>query len=530
VRFVGLHKTLRIDEAAAGAGEPGETGPAVFQAADPGDNEIFFTAQRRLTTDSTAAREKPDLYVCQVQHASTEPSCLLRDLSVDSNAGESAFVQEVIPGLSSDGSELFFVANGALSEGAPSGNCVQRQKRNNQGGEEVREVLAGVCNLYVEHRAGGAETGAWSSPQLIATLSAEDEPDWGGGGTGNLRYLSDRVSPNGEWFSFMSSRSLTGYDNRDAVSGRRDEEVYLYNTVEKSLVCASCDPSGARPHGIEDKEESGEGLGMLVDRREVWGNSWLAASLPTWPGVDAFHGTYQPRYLTDNGRLFFNTSQQLAPQDQNHTQDVYEYEPDGSTGPGGATACSTALGDFDEEAGGCVALISGGTPLEKESAFLDSGESGEDVFFDTAAQLTTGDPDQSYDVYDAEVCGIAGAHACVPEPALAETSCGSLAACRGGETAPTIPSGGAGTLAPSGSGNSSRVEVLSSKTEEKPKPKPKPLTRAQKYAKALKACKKLKHKHKRAACVAQAKKLYGPKKKHAAKKAAHSTAAPGARR
>jgi hypothetical protein len=28
---------------------------------------------------------------------------------------------------------------------------------------------------------------------------------------------------------FMSERSLTGYDNRDAVSGVLDEEVYLYD-------------------------------------------------------------------------------------------------------------------------------------------------------------------------------------------------------------------------------------------------------------------------------------------------------------
>jgi hypothetical protein len=35
----------------------------------------------------------------------------------------------------------------------------------------------------------------------------------------------------------MSERSLTGYDNRDAVSGLPDEEVYLYEGDEERGVC-----------------------------------------------------------------------------------------------------------------------------------------------------------------------------------------------------------------------------------------------------------------------------------------------------
>ena len=45
------------------------------------------------------------------------------------------------------------------------------------------------------------------------------------------------------------------------------------------------------------------------------------------------------------------------------------------------------------------------------------------------------------------------------------------------------------------------------------KPKPKPLTRAQKLARALKACAKDKSKKKRATCRAQARRRYGPVKK-----------------
>ena len=117
----------------------------------------------------------------------------------------------------------------------------------------------------------------------------------------------------------MSERSLTGYDNQDAVSGEPDEEVYLYDAAANRLVCASCNPSGQRPHGLLDSELTSEGLGPLIDRPGVWRERWLAASLPIWT-LDFGRSKspiYQPRYLSDNGRLFFNSPDQLVPQAEN---------------------------------------------------------------------------------------------------------------------------------------------------------------------------------------------------------------------
>ena len=57
--------------------------------------------------------------------------------------------------------------------------------------------------------------------------------------------------PERPWLAFMSSEQLTGYDTRDAKSGQPDEEVYLYSAATNGLVCASCDPTGARPVGEE---------------------------------------------------------------------------------------------------------------------------------------------------------------------------------------------------------------------------------------------------------------------------------------
>ena len=80
-----------------------------------------------------------------------------------------------------------------------------------------------------------------------------------------------RVSPDGQWLAFMSELPLTGYDNHDAVSGKPDEEVYLLRRAGWALVCASCDPTGARPHGERYGNDDGGGLeNGLVGGAGVW--------------------------------------------------------------------------------------------------------------------------------------------------------------------------------------------------------------------------------------------------------------------
>ena len=132
--------------------------------------------------------------------------------------------------------------------------------------------MSGGDNLYLLHYAGGE----WSTT-FIATLSHEDEKSWyeppfGDGPQENLTGVSSRVSPDGRFLAFMSDRSLTGYDNLDANSGQPDEEVYLYDAASGRLVCASCNPTGARPVGIHESS----GSILLVDRYSSWENSgWL---------------------------------------------------------------------------------------------------------------------------------------------------------------------------------------------------------------------------------------------------------------
>jgi hypothetical protein len=320
-------------------------------------------------------------------------------------AEHSAKVQDAVLGSSEDGSYIYFVATGVLASGA----------------------VSGADNVYVLHEAGGQWTTTY-----IATLSPDDSKSWRGNlfdpqasefaGEVRLPLVSSRVSPSGRYLAFMSDRSLTGYDNLDALSGQPDEEVYLYDAQSNRLVCASCDPTGARPNGVFDNRASTDPL--FVDMITAWshnegnGDHWLGGSIPGWEGVHTLP-SYQPRYLLDDGRLFFDSPGALVPQDTNGLEDVYEYEP------AGAGSCTSVNSTFSVRSGGCVSLISSGQSAG-ESLFVDASESGDDVFFDTNSRLSGEDRDSSYDIYDAHVCSVGApcrSEAVSPPPCTSGDSC-----------------------------------------------------------------------------------------------------------
>ena len=382
-----------------------------------------------------------------------------------------------------------------------------------------------TCNLYVWH-AG--------TISLVATLSDEDAPDWGRseafikGGESFVEPLQDlsdvtaRVSPDGRHLAFMSNRSLTGYDNVDAnpsAKGARDEEVYLYDAASKLLVCASCNPNDKPPHGVFDTEKSGEGVGLLVDRRQDWAYKpetaaptahWLAASIPGWTPLgiaSPAQALRQPRYLANTGRVFFDSADPLVPVEGARTrteivggeatqvgvENVYEYEP---AGIGGCSAQE-----------GCTGLISSGTSGQ-ESSFVDASENGDNAFFVTAQPLVASDRDTNFDLYDARVC--TGESPCLTSEAASPRPCENTDSCR-----PNISAGEA-ALAPAGTASASAQANTSTPAPNHTTPKApaKPATTAQKLTKALRECRTRyqRSRKRRARCERQAHKTYAAKK------------------
>jgi hypothetical protein len=457
----------------------GATEPA-FQTASSDGSKVFFTSNGRLTPDSgggmSAGESERDLYECEIVEVAGKLQCKLSDLTPLTPSNEPAGVQGDVLGASDDGSYVYFVANGVLAPGAAPGHCESAIYSTGLAGQS--------CNIYVYHDG---------STKLVAVVAIEDWQDWT---EGTYRYSPNqqtaRVSPNGQWLTFMSGRELTGYDNRDAVSGERDAEVYLYGAQSGRLVCASCDSTGARPAGAVDSKG-------LIDSEGAWLGRGLAADVPSWaPNYEGAFGkaVYQSRFLSDSGRLFFNSNDALVPQDVNGTWDVYEYEPADVDG------CETASPTFAESSGGCIGLVSSGASPD-ESAFIDASESGGDVFFLTTSQLTAADSDGALDVYDAHECSASSP--CTPAVATQPPPCDTGDACKAAPTPQPAIYGAPASATFSGAGNvippppttSGKLKQRSAKRS----------TRAAKLSKALRACKS-RPRRRRAACERQARARY----------------------
>ncbi len=458
LRDMGRGETVRLDLLQGGSGT-GHKKPEYMTASSDG-SRIFFLDEEHLTGESS--KQGSDLYEYDLN---APVGSRLTDLTVDNRLGEVANVAQVL-GSSEDGSYVYFAAAGVLAAGAKHGEC---------GGNGVPSGDIETCNWYVWH--GGVT-------RFVAALSAEDYPDWS---SPKLTGLPVRVSPDGRWLVFMSNRNLTGYDTHDALSGRPDEEVYLYDASNDRLVCASCDPSGARPVGVENGA-AGRLVGAVGES-----DTWHAANVPPWTAEDLSSARYQSRYLSDTGRLFFDSNDALVSGDVNGTEDVYEYEPPG------VGDCSGSLPSFGVRSGGCVGLVSSGTSAE-ESAFLDASGMGGDVFFLTTAKLASQDFDTALDVYDAHECttGVP----CFASVPVSPPVCSTGDSCKAAPSPQPPVFGSPSSATFSGAGNVPPAGVV-------PTVKSRSLTRAQKLAQALRACRKRHGRAQRGVCERKARERYG---------------------
>jgi hypothetical protein len=482
---------LKEEECGAGNVAP------ILQTMNNEGSRVVFSDKQQLLPGAGAGE---NLYECAIVIEAGAPRCELHDV-----APGAGLLGETVVGASEDGNYIYFVSNNVVGDGvghgAVNGDCgrgVGFEARE----EWARATPASACNLYMVHYDSGAR---WEPPVVVGVLSGDDESAW--------RLQPDnkaaRVSPDGRWLAFMSNRSLTGYDNRDVHSGRPDEEVFLYHAGSGGtgrLVCASCDPTGARPTGFE--------VGPVYRQRlatsEEWpSDAWLAGSIPGWTGYTTLTALYQSRYLFDSGRLFFNSSDALVPQDINNQVDVYEYEPPNTAPePPPNDSCTTGASTYNPATGGCANLISSGTS-HQESGVYDASATGDDVFFLTAESLVPQDPGGALSIYDAHVCDAEGIPCTQATAAPAE--CTTTDACRAAPSPqpdvfgapPTATFSGPGNLTPGG---------------QAPNP-PKVETRAEKLAKALRTCRKDRTKTKRKSCETAAKRKYGVQPMKAAKKA-----------
>jgi hypothetical protein len=289
---------------------------------------------------------------------------------------------------------------------------------------------------------------------FVATLAPSDTKSW----EEREGEPNAAASPNGRYLAFGSVAQVTGYDNRDASTGEPDSELFLYDSAVQRLVCVSCGAAGVRPSGATS----------IFPSEATTATSWA-------PG-------YLRRKVFNDGRVVFDTPNGLVSGDLNGRNDVYIYE------------------------GGQAHLISSGTSTEDsyfyEASGLNSltGQESEDVFFATNQHLLGADTGNGPALYDARVAGgfLGGSGETVEGQ-----SCKSAEACRSPFGEPPVEPFPASDALLAG-GNLPALAVAPTG-----KPAVRGLTRAQKLARALKACHGRRNKKKRATCEKRAQRAYG---------------------
>lgn len=249
---------------------------------------------------------------------------------------------------SADGSVAYFAKGSHLYRYSLSGES----SADLTPGGGVQGVLGTSATGAYVYYVDGSGLQLWHSGTTKTVAVAADPSDYPPA-TGTAR-----ISADGTRLAFLSSAPLAGYDPEGA------SELYLYEAGADSLLCASCNPSGARPLGPSSIP------GAIANGSEVQ--------------------AYKPRAMdADGSRLFFDSQDSLVPADTNGEEDVYEWRAQGVSGCGAAS--------------GCVGLISSGKAAEP-ATFLDASADGTDTYFLTDASLVGTDPGAA-DVYDARVGG-----------------------------------------------------------------------------------------------------------------------------
>jgi hypothetical protein len=253
---------------------------------------------------------------------------------------------------------------------------------------------------------------------------------------------------------------LSSQELAGAALGASQSAMYVYDAQAEKLTCASCLPDG----------------------QPTSSSAQLNANA-TVPATGTPNLGEQARFLSSDGRyVFFSTADALVPEDTNGLPDAYAYDVDS----------------------GRVELLSTGTG-EAGAWFAATDETGENAFILTSQRLVPRDTDNLVDVYDVRVDGG------LPEP-QPETG-----GCVGDECQGTPSAAPSFNTASGFSGFGNTPAVV---REAVVKGKHKALTRAQQFARALRACKG-KPKKQRPSCRARAQKRYGAK--HSSKSTSRRT-------
>jgi hypothetical protein len=351
----------------------GVRSPGYFVGASRDGSKVFFTSKQPLLEGASGE----NLYEYNLSAPAGE-----RVVRISRSKGVASPSVEGVLQVSEDGSHVYFVATGVLTENP-----------NSQG----EKATAGLDNLYVydcESR----------SMAFIATLSGNDAELWQGDTDSPIPKDSD-LTLNGRFLVFASHTLLTLDDKSTAA------QIFEYDALTGALVRVSI--------GEESYKEDGN----MQLAPNLLGEANIDASFvnPNDAALSEFPADYEAPYaaaaygrelvVAEDGSggsyVFFESSDALVEGALDHVQ----VHPVGVQGEDlekqfGAIYAKNVYEYHD----GQVYLISDGRDVsagEKLSnvQLLGTDPSGRDVFFTTTDQLVGEDTDSQLDIYDARIDG-----------------------------------------------------------------------------------------------------------------------------
>lgn len=353
--------TLWASEA-QGVEQPASTVATVLAYADDLDR-VLFSSPQRLTENATAASAANDLYMYDVGLES------LTDLTVaDPGGGKALGVLNV----SADGSTVYFVAEGDLDPAEP-GSALPGKK------------------LFSWSDSEGA-----GDVDFITAYPAFDSNGYGFLGVQRPYDRPTRVSSDGRYLLFPSSGSTAGTAMESVYETNGHEMLYRYDRLRDRVECVSCDPRGR---------------GATADAYLAMPTGYR--KFPGGAGAGVTAGGPERYFMSEDGRVMFNTEQSLLPADVNGDA------PDGYLWDGGLKLATSGKSERGEWA---------------EAATTDF----EDVYVLSGRQLVPADEDHDVDLY---VTKIGGGLASQQTRAVPPAPSCQGAACQGADNAlpPTTP-------------------------------------------------------------------------------------------
>jgi hypothetical protein len=456
--------------------------PAAFAGASQDGSKVFFLTKQQLLAGTTGSGES--LYEYDFDAANGG-----RVTRVSSGSGEPNVLG--VARVSEDGSHVYFVAEGRLSNGARGGGVVggsegpclaelgagekalEMQAEEEEAksepvtvGSRCRPTLGGP-NLYAFEQDSTYPSGRVS---FVATLTPGDEGDWQA--TDNREV---QATPDGRLLVFQSRADLVAGDTSSTP------QVFEYDALTGELARVSSEQAGFTPEEANlDANENGS---------QISGYSYAVSTRPTRSGIGL-------AVSADGAVVEFASEAALTAgavtAAKAKAQSAYEYR---NSVAGGGTVSE-----------GDVYLISDGVNVRSpgETA-IGVDASGGDVFFGSADELVPGDSDSQFDTYDARVGG--GFPAAAPVVGCVAVACEGVlysppAAAQPSGSAVGAPGASAGVGAsPSGSPAGGRPAVVVG------------VSREVRLVRALRVCARERGRL-RVRCEALALARYGKKHKH----------------